>query len=409
LLAETSRSEGESQRVSEARSRAEQRLRRQRGTLRPLGWAVIAVVAVGTLNARPAPALHGRGLWVTVAMLVFIAALAIAIRDRFPELGYATQGAVISAAGAAGVALAALQPKGATGLAGGAAVWMAVARLPLVPAIVLAAVITVALDVAAALSGSSSAAVLATTLLCALLGLIAHFMKQARESQARTELLLAQLQDAREEQTRAAAIAERGRIAGELHDVLAHSLSAAAIQLQGARVLADRESAGSQLRSAIERASGLVRDGLSNARQAVGALRGDELASVAQLPSLIESFKDDMQVDVTLRIEGIARALPADASLALYRGAQEALTNIARYAPAASAEVVLRYKPQHATLIVEDRLAAAESPRKPSNSLEGVGGGRGLSGMRERVERAGGSMRAGPTEHGWRVELEVPA
>jgi signal transduction histidine kinase len=409
VLAEASGSGGESQRVSEARSRAERRLRRQRGTLRPLGWAVIVVVAVGTLNVRPAPGLHGRGLWVTLALCVFIASLAIAIRDRFPELGYAMQGAVISATGAAGAALTALQPKGATGLAGGAAVWMAVARLPLVAAIVLAAVITTALDVAAALSGSSSAAVLATTLLCALLGLMAYFMKQARESQARTELLLAQLQDAREEQTRAAAIAERGRIAGELHDVLAHSLSAAAIQLQGARMLAEREQAGSHMRAAIDRASGLVKDGLANARRAVGALRGEELPSVMHLPSLIESFKDDMRVDVTLRIEGAARPLPADASLALYRGAQEALTNVARYAPSATTIVVLSYQTGGASLIVEDRVPTTSSPRELGRGLEGVGGGRGLSGMRERVERAGGRMQAGPTEQGWRVELEVPA
>ncbi len=409
MLAGASSSGGESLRVSEAQSRAEQRMRRQRGTLRPLGWAVIAVVAVGTFNVRPVPGLHGSGLWVAVALCVFIATLAIAIRDGFPELGYATQGAVISAVGAAGVALTALQPKGATGLAGGAAVWMAVARLPRVAAVVLAAVITAALDVAAALSGGSSEGVLATTLLCALLGLMAYFMKQARESQDRTELLLAQLQDAREEQTRAAAIAERGRIAGELHDVLAHSLSAAAIQLQGARMLAEKEHSGSQMRAAIDRASGLVKDGLANARRAVGALRGEELPSVAHLPSLIESFKDDMGVDVTLRIDGTARTLPADASLALYRGAQEALTNVARYAPGATTVVVLRYESGCASLIVEDRFPATSSPPERGRGLEGVGGGRGLSGMRARVERAGGSMQAGPTEEGWRVELTVPA
>ncbi len=395
--------------MSEARSRAEGRLQRQRGTLRPLGWAAIAVVAVGTFNVRPVPGIHGKGVWVAIALCVFAATLALAIRGRFTELGYRTQSLVISATGAAGVALTALQPKGATGLAGGAAVWMAVARLPLVPGAALAAAITIALDVAAALSGSSSAAVLATTLLCALLVVMAHFMKQARESQDQTELLLAQLQDAREEQTRAAAIAERGRIAGELHDVLAHSLSAAAIQLQGARLLAERERAGAQLRTTIDRANVLVRDGLSNARQAVGALRGDELPSVAHLPSLIESFKEDMRVEVTLRIEGTARELPPDASLALYRGAQEALTNVARYAPSASAEVVLTYQAGRASLSVEDRLSPAGAPGRPGSELLGVGGGRGLSGMRERVERAGGSMQAGPTSQGWRVQLEVPA
>ena len=238
---------------------------------------------------------------------------------------------------------------------------------------------------------------------------MAHFMKQSREGQQRTELLLAQLEDARDEQTRAAAIAERGRIASELHDVLAHSLSGAAIQLQGARMLAEREDARPQMRAAIDRASELVKDGLANARQAVGALRGEALPTVAQLDSLVESVRDDLDLDVTLRIEGSARPLAADASLALYRGAQEALTNVARYAPRATTNVVLRYGVDCTTLSVEDRLPCPDSAPTSCDGLHGVGGGRGLAGMRERLERAGGSMHAGPTVEGWRVELEVPA
>jgi signal transduction histidine kinase len=215
--------------------------------------------------------------------------------------------------------------------------------------------------------------------------------------------LLAQLEDAREAELRAAEVAERGRIASELHDVLAHSLSGAAIQLQGARMLAEREQASTKLHGAIDRASDLVKDGLANARQAVGALRGEELPSVAQLGSLVESFRDDMNVDVTLKIEGDARSLPADASLALYRGAQEALTNVARYAPGAATTVLLHYGVERTTLTVEDHAAQADG------GLTGVGGGRGLAGLRERLEQVGGRMRAGPTENGWRVDLDVPA
>jgi signal transduction histidine kinase len=397
-----------SRRVSEARSRAEQRLRRQRGTLRPLGWAVVVVVAAGALSGHPSPGLHGKAIGVTLALCVFIGTLAFAVRDRFAELDHRVQSAVIAAMGAAAVALEALQPRGATELAGGAAVWMAVARLPLAAGIALGAAVTIALAVATALTGGSSSAVLATTLLCALLGLVAYFLKQARENQDRAEELLAQLEDAREEQARAAAIAERGRIASELHDVLAHSLSGAAIQLQGARMLAEREQAEPRMRAAIDRASELVKDGLANARQAVGMLRGDDLPNVAQLEALIQGFKADMNLDVTLRVDGSRRPLPEDASLALYRGAQEALTNVARYAPGARTVVVLSYETDHATLSVEDHLpvpAAATTDR----GLIGVGGGRGLAGMRERVERAGGTMHAGPTEQGWRVELDVPA
>ena len=394
-----------SAREAEAQARADQRLRRQRDTLRPLGLVVAAAVVIGAVNGHPAPGAHGEALGVAAVLVVFAVSLALALRGGFVERPVVVQAAVIAAMGAAGVALVALQPQGATELAGVAAVWMAVARLPLRLGVVLAVGVTAGLTLAEALSGGSAAAVFAATLLCALLALVAYFIKQARASQDTTELLLAKLEDAREEQLRAAAVTERGRIAGELHDVLAHSLSGAAIQLQGARKLAEREQASPQVRAAIERAGELVRDGLTNARQAVGALRGEELPSVAQLESLVASFRIDTNTAVTLAIEGSSRPLPAEASLALYRGAQEALTNIARYAPGATTTVVLRYGSDHTSLTVEDRLA------QPTNvaGLAGVGGGNGLSGLRERLERAGGTMQAGPTETGWRVELEVPA
>jgi signal transduction histidine kinase len=307
--------------------------------------------------------------------------------------------------GAAGVALVALQPQGATELAGGAAVWMAIVRLPFTLGAAVAIALTIGLDLALAVGGGSAAAVLAASLLCALLALVAHFIKQARASQATTELLLAQLEDAREEQLRTAAIAERGRIAAELHDVLAHSLSGAAIQLQGARKLLEREHVSPQVGAAIERSAQLVRDGLTNARQAVGALRGDPLSGIDQLDALVSTFRRDTNAEVTLTIEGDRRPLPDDASLALYRAAQEALTNIARYAPGAATTVLLRYEGSRTSLTVEDRV----DPTRAREGLPGVGGGNGLTGLRERVERSGGSVHAGPTANGWRVELEVPA
>jgi signal transduction histidine kinase len=395
----------ESAREAKACERAGQRLRRQRDTLRPLGLIVIGAVAIGAVNGHPAPAGHGDGLDVAAALLVFAISLALTVSASFLERSLTVQTSVIAAMGAAGVALVALQPRGATALAGGAAVWMAVARLPLPLGVTIAGAVTVALALAAVLAGSSAGAVVAETLLCVLLALTAYFIKQARASQDTTELLLAQLEDAREEQLQAAAVAERGRIAGELHDVLAHSLSGAAIQLQGARKLAERDQASPQVRAAIERAGELVRDGLANARQAVGALRGEELPSIAQLESLVTTFRNDTKTHVTLTIEGTARLLRADASLALYRGAQEALTNVARYAPGATATVLLRYGSDHASLTIEDRLC---EPKPDANGLAGVGGGNGLAGIRERLERVGGSMHAGPTETGWRVELDVP-
>jgi len=283
---------------------------------------------------------------------------------------------------------------------------MAIARLPLPLGATLAGATTIALALADALAGGSAAVVLAATLLCALLALVAYFIKQARASQDTTELLLAQLEDARADQLQAAAVRERGRIAAELHDVLAHALSGAALQLQGARKLAERDEASPDVRAAIERAGELVRDGLANARQAVGALRGEQLPGVDQLQSLVTEFKSDAESDVTLTIEGTPRPLSSAASLALYRGAQEALTNVGRYAPGAATSVVLRYGSDRTTLTIEDSL---ETAKTAAGGLAGVGGGNGLQGLRERLEQVGGHLDAGPTADGWRVQLEIPA
>ena len=392
----------DSERVAEVRARAQERLHRQRQTLRPLGWAVMLVVLLGSANSNPVPGLHGKALAVTLALCVFVVTLVVAIRDSFPERNVEFQAAVIAAMGSAGVAIAGLQLKGATGVAAGVAVFVAITRLPFNAGVALGGAVTVALGIVTAAAGSSPSAVAAGILVTVVLGVVAQFLKQSRESQNQTELLMAQLEDARDEQAQAAAIAERGRIAGELHDVLAHSLSGAAIQLQGARKLADREHAAPQLSGAIDRASELVKAGLANARQAVGALRGDALPTVAQLPALIDSYRADMNLDVTLRIEGQARTLRADPSLALYRGAQEALTNVTRYAPSACTTVTVRYEPGRTKLCVDN--GGSATPPRP-----GMGGGRGLAGLQERIERAGGTMSAGPTAQGWRVEIEVPA
>ena len=134
-------------------------------------------------------------------------------------------------------------------------------------------------------------------------------------------------------------------------------------------------------------------------------MRGDPLPGVSQLEELVAGFRSAVGAPITFRVDGVEQALSADAGLALYRGAQEALTNAARYAPGAAASVTLLYGETSASLVIENANAADEAGEA---GLVGVGGRRGLQGMQERLERLGGTMRAGPTEEGWRVELEVP-
>ena len=120
----------DSERVVAARSRARERLTRQRATLRPLGWAAILVVVLGSANSQPAPGLHGKGLAVTLALGVFGAAVLVVIGDRFTDRPIGVQAAVIAVMGAAGVAIAGLQLKGTTQVAAGVA---ALSRWPACP------------------------------------------------------------------------------------------------------------------------------------------------------------------------------------------------------------------------------------------------------------------------------------
>jgi signal transduction histidine kinase len=366
---------------------------------------VVAVVSATVATQHPSPWLHWTGLAAAAATVVFVLTTGSAISDWFLDWSPDVQLCAIAAMGVSGVAVSALQPRGATDLASGAAVWMSVTRLPLRTGIGVAAAISLGQGAAVARTGSP-AAVLASTLLSVLLGLVAYLMRQSREGQDRTELLLAELADTRDAQAQAAAVAERGRIAADLHDVLAHALSGTAIQLQGARLLAEREHAGPDLGEAIDRASALVADGLVNARQAVSALRGEQPVTLADLSALVEGLRRDLNLDVTFRVDGTVRDLPPRAGLAVYRAAQEAVTNAARHAPGAIVEVTLRYEPGSTTIGV-DNTAPATAPA--ATGLSALGGGHGLVGLRERVEQAGGSLQYGPTGSGWMLEATVPA
>jgi signal transduction histidine kinase len=404
-----------SARVAQARARARERGDAARQALWPLGWAFIAIVVTASVQAHPAPGLRGAGLGVTLALAVYAAAVATAVTPGWARRGLAAQAVVIGLIGGAGVALTAWQPHGPVELAAPMGVWIAAVRLPPAPAAAAAGAITAALAVVAGLTEHPPVpSAITATLVCLLLAVTGQFIRRGRQSQDRTELLMAQLQDAREAEAAAAALAERSRIAGELHDVLAHSLSGLAIQLQGARKLAGREQVSTGLRATIERSAELARAGLADARQAVSALRGDRLPTVDQLSALVEGFRRDTGTQATVRIDGTPRSLPAEASLALFRGAQEALTNIARYAPGAATSVTVSYQAGRTLVTVEDHArpcAARPGPAAEPGSplLADAGGGHGLTAMRERAQRAGGTARAGPTAGGWRVELEVPA
>jgi signal transduction histidine kinase len=184
-----------------------------------------------------------------------------------------------------------------------------------------------------------------------------------------------------------------------MHDVLAHTLSGLTVQLEATRLLAEQRPGDPAVAVAVANAHRLAREGLLEARRAVSALRGD-LPGPDQLDQLLHDFEVDSGIHCRLEIEGTPVPLRPEAQLALYRTAQEALTNIRKHADATSVVLRLVWSQGGAELTVED-----EGTPKPSL----MPGGYGLSGIRERAALVGGSLEAGPIEGGFRVRLRVPA
>ena len=215
------------------------------------------------------------------------------------------------------------------------------------------------------------------------------------------ELLLARKQAAAEEHARAGALAERARIAREMHDVLAHSLAGLSLTLQGARLMLQRDNAAQDVMEQVTKAQRLAADGLAEARRAVAALREDKVPDARAIADLVTAFRLESGSRAELTINGTPRDLPAEMASALYRTTQEALTNARKYAPGAPVNTVLDYEDGRTVLTVTDH------PGRPPSLL--AGGGYGLLGMRERAELIGGELETGPMEDGWRVRLVVPA
>ncbi|MCU1492774.1 MAG: hypothetical protein JWO62_538 [Acidimicrobiaceae bacterium] len=218
--------------------------------------------------------------------------------------------------------------------------------------------------------------------------------------------LVAQMRQTQAEQRRAAALDERNRIAREIHDVLAHSLSALGIQIEAATaVLRDSGDVDASLRL-LDHARRLSDEGLSESRRAIHALRTDVAPLPESLATLVESYRDDHHGDAKLAVSGAVRPLAPDATVALVRIAQEALTNATKHARGSPLSVRLDYASNQTSLTVTN----AERPKSdgPATADTTLDVGYGLVGMRERLLLLGGTLTAGPSEQGWTLRAEVP-
>ncbi|MFJ9899723.1 sensor histidine kinase [Streptomyces sp. NPDC091280] len=238
---------------------------------------------------------------------------------------------------------------------------------------------------------------LTTAVTTAGLALAGYTLRLDAEARGNAQRLLTQERVARAAEAESAALAERARIAREIHDVLAHSLSAQLVHLEAARLLIERGADRETILERVVAARGMARDGLAETRQALSALRG-EMTPLEDFLNEIVATTAGAEVTVT----GDRRQLPAEASQAVRRVAQEALTNVRKHAPGAKVLLQLEYGEHEVRLDVRD---SGGSP----GELTGAGGGYGLLGMRERAELLGGSLRAEPEEEGFVVTLKVPA
>ncbi|MFC3574920.1 sensor histidine kinase [Streptomyces yaanensis] len=266
----------------------------------------------------------------------------------------------------------------------------ALERMPLAAAL---PVTSVALASYAAVNNDVWLTTAATVTGMALAGYVLRLDAEARGSAQR---LLAQERAARAAEAESAALAERTRIAREIHDVLAHSLSAQLVHLEAARLLIEGGADRDTILERVVAARGMAREGLAETRQALSALRG-EMSPLEDFLSELVAAADGSDITVS----GERRHLPAEASQAVRRVAQEALTNVRKHAPGATVRVRLEYAEHQVTLDVRD---SGGSP----GELTGSGAGYGLLGMRERAELLGGSLETGPGEEGFVVTLKVP-
>src|SRR4051794_40381279 len=369
--------------------------------LRLWGIFALCVIIVSVFSAEPHPSVQSAdGRWVLLGVAIMVAGIALSIpRGSLPP---GRRFAGLCLVGAASILLEVVQPKGA----GFAGVYYVMAigglRLTTVPALIACGGTLLGEFVAIGFTSDQPWAAAATVFFATVPWfLVTRLVRRLAARTREAGELVAELHESRAAHAQSAALAERGRVARDMHDVLAHSLSALALQLEGTRLLARDRGADPEVIEGLERAHHLAANGLAEARDAIAALRGEELPGPERLQHLADAFASDCRLTVT----GAPRELGSEARLAIYRTAQEALTNVLRHSAYERVELRLAYEDGGTRLEVQDH--GARAPVAVGGGSPG--GGYGLTGMRERAELLGGRLSAEPTADGFRVELWLPA
>ncbi len=381
-----------------------------------VAWVIDAVRAVGLVVvlitvcvASPGPATAGaRGTAIAVTLGLSAAGwLAWLVAGRRTWVTYVG----LTVMSTAGGVLAALSPNSPAVVVGCMATFSAGTRMKTAASLITVVRTLLGFLVTGSVVNDPTAILLGYSFAFVGLWTVGLTRREYSSRAEQAERMLAETRRTREAEMAAAALAERARIARDIHDVLAHSLAAVSVNLQAAGGLLSASTLPAdnpELAKAIEcvdRAGSLTREGLAAARRAVLALRDDTAPLPDQLSSLADEYRAVGDLAVDFAVTGKTRSLSEQASLTAFRTAQEALTNARKHAPGQPVTLRLGFEPAEVTVSVVNPL-----PLVPARGpLAAVGAGYGLTGLRERAALVGGTLEAGPAADDWRVCLRIPA
>jgi signal transduction histidine kinase len=375
-------------------------------TVVAIGLAAITLIELWTLRGEATTS----GLWWT-AVFLLVQTLPLALRRRYPFTVFAVVGTASILYDVSN-----LQPDPNTVLfATLVSVYSVSAyadrRLALAAAVIVASALVV-LNVPPLVDEEDFASLLSQV---ALLGGAWVVGQNTRYRRREAELLAERaerIERERKERDRMAALEERDRLAREIHDVIAHSVSVIAVQAGAARAIADQRP--DRAREALASIEEVSRETMVELRRAIGALRApaDE-AALAPTPGLtdLEDLADKVReagVEVEIVREGDLSDVPAAIGLSAFRIVQEALTNTVKHAAPTAARVLVRSDADAVEVVVTDEGPRAGSRPSDDGARPMPGGGHGLVGMRERVAMLGGTFQAGPDGAGFSVRARFP-
>ncbi|HEX4587584.1 MAG TPA: histidine kinase [Mycobacterium sp.] len=373
---------------------------RKRGELIPLGYnwslvlavdiALVATVVIATLQ-RPAADLPVALLAVAIAYAPFALFYVFGVKWHAHMVGVAWTAATA-------ILLFATSTPVPTDFA------------PLILALMIGEVGSIATRFAGFLATASAAALLLTAsalhrldAVALYLGIVGMAWLVAYLIGTQQHLMLEQ-QQAQAALSEHAAADERRRIAREVHDVIAHSLSVTLLHVTGARRGLQQDRDIDDAVEALEQAERLGRQAMADIRRTVGLLDGAPMRmapepAVEDISRLVDDFvRAGLAVD--LHFDGPFNRVSAATGLALYRITQESLANIAKHSPDSQSAVTLAISRTSAGLTVVNRLPVALAATASE--------GRGVRGMRQRVRLLGGTIDVGPDGDGWSVRADIP-